>query len=289
MTSKKKEHRKLAAIMFTDMVGYSMLAQKNETLSLDLIDEHRRVLRPLFAKHQGHEIEAVGDAFFVEFTSALEAVRCAVEIQETLHKRNLSLPEQKGIRLRIGLHLGDVVYREKHVHGDGVNIAARIEPLAEAGGICVSEDVARQIQNKISLPIQKLGKGELKNIKVPVDIFRIVLPWEKAHHPLVERFHYMLRQRRTLKYGVLLFLFTLVIYGGAELYFSQFMQEPIKSIAVLPFRNSTEVPEYLADGLTQSLINGLSQLPYLRVISGNSCMSSKSNGQSWDFVKRRFA
>jgi class 3 adenylate cyclase len=198
MTSKKREHRELAAIMFTDMVGYSKLAQKSETLALDLLNEHRRVLRPLFSKHHGHEIETVGDAFFIEFAAALEAVRCAVEIQETLHKRNLSLPEQKGIRLHIGLHLGDVVHREKHVHGDGVNIAARIEPLAEAGGICVSEDVARQIQNKISLPIQKIGKGELKNIKVPVEIFRIVLPWEKPHHPLVVRFLYMIGKRKTL-------------------------------------------------------------------------------------------
>jgi TolB-like protein/Flp pilus assembly protein TadD len=125
--------------------------------------------------------------------------------------------------------------------------------------------------------------GELKNIKVPVEIFRIVLPWEKQHHPLVERFHYMLRQQRTLKYGVAFALLSFVVYGAIELYFSQLAQEPIKSIAVLPFQNSRDVPEYLADGLTQGLINSLSQLPYLRVISGNSVFRYK--GQSTNLAR----
>src|SRR5262249_27348426 len=143
------KQRRLAAIMFTDMVGYSALSQKNEALALELLDEQRHLLRSLFVRHGGREIEAVGDGFFIEFPSALAGAHCAVEIQRTLHERNsVALPERR-FEVRIGLHLGDVVVQGERVHGDGVNIAARIEPLAEPGGICLSEDVARQIQNKI--------------------------------------------------------------------------------------------------------------------------------------------
>src|SRR5438093_9480982 len=138
------ERRRLAAIMFTDMVGYSALAQQNEALCLALLEEHRQLLRLLFARQEGREIKTLGDGFLVEFASALAAVRCAVEIQQSLAERNAREPPGKKVQVRIGIHLGDVVYREADVLGDGVNIAARIEPLAGAGGICVSEGVAHQ-------------------------------------------------------------------------------------------------------------------------------------------------
>jgi adenylate cyclase len=144
--------RKLATIMFTDMVGYSALTQQDEALALELLEEHRQLLRPIFASHSGREIEAIGDGFFVEFPSALDAARCALGIQQTLADRNRTAPQRRWIEVRIGLHLGDVVVRDGRVHGDGVNIAARIEPLATPGGICLSEDVARQIQNKVGHP-----------------------------------------------------------------------------------------------------------------------------------------
>jgi class 3 adenylate cyclase len=172
--------RKLAAIMFTDMVGYSALAQKNEALALDLLDEHRKILRPIFTRHEGREIDTAGDSFFVEFNSAVEATNCAVEIQTVLHERNNTEAEERRILLRIGLHIGDVVYVGDNVHGDGVNIAARMEPLATPGGICISEDVARQIRNKIDHPVIKLGAGKLKNISMPVEIYCIELPWLKS-------------------------------------------------------------------------------------------------------------
>jgi predicted ATPase/class 3 adenylate cyclase len=173
-----KHSRRLVAIMFTDMVGYSALAQKNEALALELLEEHRRLLRPMFPMYDGKEIETAGDAFFVEFASALEAARCAVAIQTILHERNAGVPAERQILLRIGLHIGDVVYMDDHVHGDGVNIAARLEPCAEAGGICLSEDVARQIQNKLDLPLQRHGRRQLKNIDLPMEIYSIVLPWQ---------------------------------------------------------------------------------------------------------------
>src|SRR4030095_4807755 len=114
--------RRLSAIMFTDMVGYSALTQKNEALALDLLSEHREILRPIFIEHGGREIETAGDSFFVEFNSAVEATKCAIEIQKLLYERNKAKPEEKNIRIRIGLHIGDVVYLDGHVHGDGVNI-----------------------------------------------------------------------------------------------------------------------------------------------------------------------
>src|SRR5580765_6808352 len=135
MAKKELQVRKLAAIMFTDMVGYSALTQKNEALALDLLEEHRKILRPFFGKHGGREIDTAGDSFFVEFNSAVEATNCAIEIQTVLHERNKIQSSERQILLRIGLHIGDVVYIDEHVHGDGVNIAARMEPLAQPGGI----------------------------------------------------------------------------------------------------------------------------------------------------------
>ena len=169
--------RRLSAIMFTDMVGYSALTQTNEALALELLHEHRLILRPFFPKYGGREIETAGDSFFVEFDSAVEATQCAIEIQTTLHDRNTHEPAERQISLRIGLHIGDIVYMDEHVHGDGVNIAARMEPLAAPGGICISEDVARQIRNKVPFPVIKLGAEKLKNISMPMDVYCIALPW----------------------------------------------------------------------------------------------------------------
>src|SRR5213596_3068306 len=166
--------------MFTDMVGYTALSQRNEALALELLEEHRRILRSIFPRFNGTEIKTIGDAFLVEFHSALEAAQCARESQRTLAKRNHDVPSDHRIELRIGIHVGDVVHREGDVYGDGVNIASRIEQLAGAGGICVSMDVERQIRNALEARFEKFGSADLKNIKLPMDLFRIVLPWEKG-------------------------------------------------------------------------------------------------------------
>ena len=172
------EERKLAAIMFTDMVGYSALAQRDDKIALELLEEHRRLLRELFPQFHGTEIKTIGDAFLVEFGSALEAAQCAIEIQRTLAKRNHDVTSDRRIELKIGIHIGDVVHRDGDVYGDGVNIASRIEQLAGAGGICVSMDVERQIRNALEARFEKFGSADLKNIKLPMELFRIVLPWE---------------------------------------------------------------------------------------------------------------
>src|SRR5438067_1816895 len=173
------EQRKLAAIMFTDMVGYSALSQRDEKLAQELLEEHRRLLREIFPRFNGTEIKTIGDAFLVEFGSALEAAQCAIEIQRTLAKRNADIAPDRRIELKIGIHIGDVVHRGGDVYGDGVNIASRIEPVAGPGGICVSMDVERQIRNALEARFEKLAPTELKNISVAMDLFRIVLPWER--------------------------------------------------------------------------------------------------------------
>src|ERR1043166_3092207 len=177
--SADKEQRKLAAIMFTDMVGYSALAQSDDKLALELLEEHRELLREIFPRFNGTEIKTIGDGFLVEFNSALEAAQCAIEIQRALSKRNHDVPVERRIEVRIGVHIGDVVHRGGDVYGDGVNIASRIEALAGAGGICVSMDVERQIRNALDARFERLAPTELKNISVPMDLFRIVLPWER--------------------------------------------------------------------------------------------------------------
>src|SRR5215831_3602922 len=177
------EQRKLAAIMFTDMVGYSALSQRDDKLALELLEEHRRSLREIFPRFHGTEIKTIGDAFLVEFQSALEAAQCAIEIQRMLAHRNTDVPPDRRIEVKIGIHIGDVVHRGGDVYGDGVNIASRIEPVADAGGICVSMDVERQIRNAVETRFEKLAPTELKNMSVPMDLFRIVLPWERQAAP----------------------------------------------------------------------------------------------------------
>lgn len=175
MIEEKTEHRKLAAIMFTDIVGYSAMMQKNDYLAIELLEEHRQLLRSIFLNHRGTEKDTAGDAFLVEFDSALNATSCAIEIQEKIHTRNLSVSQEKRIQLRIGIHLGDVVFREDKVFGDGVNIAARIEPLAKPGGICISREVYDIVKHKLDVEVISLGQMDLKNIKDKIDIYEILV------------------------------------------------------------------------------------------------------------------
>jgi class 3 adenylate cyclase/KaiC/GvpD/RAD55 family RecA-like ATPase len=169
--------RRLAAIMFTDMVGYTAMSQKNEPLAVELLEEQRSILRPLFGKHNGQEIDSVGDGFLVEFGSALDAVRCSAEIQETLGHLNENRPSERKILLRIGIHLGDVIHKGNNVIGDAVNVASRIEPLAIPGGICVTRQVYDQVRNKVDLGIVPIGKRQLKNVDLLQEIFAVELPW----------------------------------------------------------------------------------------------------------------
>ncbi|MCX6132890.1 MAG: tetratricopeptide repeat protein [Ignavibacteriales bacterium] len=264
--------------MFTDMVGYSALTQKDEKLALRLLEEHRAIVRPLVTKHGGHEIKTIGDAFLVEFASALAATACAMEIQKTLFERSASKPDSETIRLRIGLHIGDVVYKEHDVFGDGVNIASRIEPLAEPGGICLSEDVARQIQNKIDYSLVRLGKGELKNINLPVDLYRIIRPWEKRRFGFLDRVMFFLARKKPRRIAIALILASVLI-AAILLRPSTPPNGPLptNSVAVLPFVNigTDSRDEYFAEGMTEELISSLSKIRDLNVIARTSVAKFK--------------
>jgi adenylate cyclase len=235
--------RRLAAIMFTDLVGYTSLAQSDEPAALRLLKESEDLVRPLFRIHQGREIKSTGDGVLVEFSSALRAVQCATDIHQRLRQRN----SKKGaapIVLRIGVHLGDVEERGGDIFGDAVNLASRIEPLAPPGGICISGPVFDQVRNKISNRIEKLGPKKLRNIEFATEVYRIVLPWDSSPSTRAES------------------------------------AIPTR-LAVLPLVNISPDPkdEYFADGLTEELTCALSKLRDLRVIARTSVGQYKSTSK----------
>jgi TolB-like protein/class 3 adenylate cyclase/Tfp pilus assembly protein PilF len=288
------EQRKLAAIMFTDMVGYSALSQRDDKLALELLEEHRRLLREIFPRFNGTEIKTIGDAFLVEFNSALEAAQCAIEIQRTLAKRNADASSGRQVELKIGIHIGDVVHRGGDVYGDGVNIASRIEPLAGAGGICVSMDVERQIRNAVETRFEKLATTELKNISVPMELFRIVLPWERKSEVRSQKSEVrragVSSARSTWIWAAAAVLLLVIGIGwwwttrshksiaspAAENSPPQNISE--KSIAVLPFDNLSDDKSnaYFAEGIQDEILTRLSKIAALKVISRTSTQKYKS-------------
>ncbi|HEV2389424.1 MAG TPA: adenylate/guanylate cyclase domain-containing protein [Nitrososphaerales archaeon] len=234
--------RRLAAIMFTDVVDFTSLSQTNEDFALQLLEEHRGVVRPVVARHRGTEVKTIGDAFLVEFGSALEAVRCAVEIQTKMHERNLGLPPERVLLLRIGIHVGDVVHSQGDILGDAVNVSSRIEPLAEPGGVCVSGQAYDYVRNKLGgVPIERLQPVRLKNIKEPMEVYKVVMPWETTG----------LREE---------------------------VEMDRRRVAVLPLKNMSPDPndEYFADGMTEELITALSKVSGLTVIARTSVMQYKT-------------
>ncbi|HEY4283953.1 MAG TPA: adenylate/guanylate cyclase domain-containing protein [Chthoniobacterales bacterium] len=297
MPPEATEQRKLAAIMFTDMVGYSALSQRDDKLALELLEEHRELLREIFPRFHGTEIKTIGDAFLVEFNSALEAAQCAIEIQRTLTKRNSDIAPDRRIELKIGIHIGDVVHRGGDVYGDGVNIASRIEPIAGPGGICVSMDVERQIRNAVETRFEKLAPTELKNISVPMDLFRIVLPWERQAQPAAKseirssKSETARSPRPKIVIGIV--LLAAALSGGAILWYHRGRPAenttpqnpgavttsiPDQSIAVLPFENlsSDKDNAYFAEGIQDEILTHLAKIAALKVISRSSTQKYKS-------------
>jgi len=233
--------------MFTDMVGFSARAQADEAAALSALEVHNALLRPIFVEFHGREIKTVGDAFLVEFASALDAAQCALAVQKALLERNAQVPEAQRFQVRIGLHVGDVVQSEGDVLGDAVNIASRIEPLSEPGGISVTQQVYDQVQNKVNASFARLPPVALKNIRVPMGIYKVVPPWAAPR-----------KEGRMFPSAI-----------GRQL-------------AVLPLANISPDPhdEYFADGLTEELIAVLSQVPGLSVIARTSIIPYKTAPKS---------
>jgi adenylate cyclase len=237
--------------MFTDMVGYTGLTQTNEALAMEVLERHNRMLRPFFSKFNGREVKTIGDSFLVEFESALDATNCAIEVQKFLHDYNVSTRGDWKITLRIGIHLGDVVHSDNDVFGDAVNIASRLQPLADPEGICVSDQVFGQVRNKISSPLLELAPQDLKNVQFHVDVYKVVMPWENP----------------TLKPS---------------------LDSDKNRIAVLPFANMSPDPndEYFADGMTEELIDRLAQLKQLKVIARTSIMAYKKKDKGASVIAK---
>ncbi len=232
--------RRLAAIMFTDIVGFTALAQRDEQLALKSLDVQRKLVRPIFKRFGGREVKTMGDGFLVDFPSALNAVKCAYEIQRESRNLNKSLPEQRRVQLRIGIHLGDMLEAGGDISGDAVNVASRVESLAEPGGVCLSRQVYDHVQNKFEPSLISLGSRSLKNVSKPLEVYRISMPWEDA---------------------------TSVETG----------EHDTRRIAILPFANVSPDPsdEYFSDGMTDELISVLSKIKGLRVVARTSAMRYK--------------
>ena len=176
--SKKSDatpQRELSAIMMTDIVGYSGSMERDEQRAYQMLLEHNNIVRAAIVKYRGREIKTIGDAFLVVFRSANDAVDCAISIQRSLSEFSANKAEADKVMIRIGVHLGEVMVTTNDVYGDGVNIAARIEPLAEPGGICVSGEVYAVVRKKVDLKLERLEGVQLKNIAIAPDIYRIVL------------------------------------------------------------------------------------------------------------------
>ncbi len=178
-------NRRLKAIMFTDIKGYSSMMGQDEARTVKAVLEHREIVRECLARHDGEEHETIGDAFVVLFDSVVNAVRCGADIQAHLAERNSKLPPEEQVWLRIGIHLGDIILQGDGIYGDGVNVAARVQDKAEPGGISITEQVFLQIDGKVDLPIEAQGKVDLKNIRNPPSLYRLKLDGTKAapHDP----------------------------------------------------------------------------------------------------------
>ena len=239
MTEARVE-RRLAAILAADVAGYSRLMGVDEEGTLAALKAFRReIIDPEITEHRGRVVKTTGDGALVEFASAVEAVRCALEIQRAMAGRNANVPDNRRIEFRIGINVGDVIIDEGDIYGDGVNIAARVETLANPGAICLSENAYQQIKGKLALEVSDMGVHQLKNIAQPIRVFSVRLDGTPERPPLAP---------------------------------------PDKpSIAVLPFTNMSGDPEqeYFSDGISEDIITDLSKIAGLMVISRNSCFTYK--------------
>src|SRR5215208_4143710 len=247
--SQDRVDRRLAAILAADVVGYGRLMEADEAGTARVLREHLAAADPLVAEHGGRIVKTTGDGVLIEFPSVVGAVQCAVALQQLMAERNAGVPSERRMEWRVGIHLGDILIEGDDIIGDGVNIAARLEGIAEAGGICISASAHEQVHGKIEAAFADLGEQNLKNIARPVRAYRIHAG--RGSPPLAPA-----------------------------------LPLPDKpSIAALPFQNITGDPEqeYFVDGMVEEIITALSRIRWLLVIARNSSFTYK--GQAVD-VKR---
>ena len=284
--------RKLTAILSADVKGYSRLMGEDEVATVRTLTAYREMMAALIQQHRGRVVDSPGDNLLAEFASVVDAVRCAVEIQEELKARNAELPENRKMEFRIGINLGDVIEEGDRIYGDGVIIAARLEGLAEGGGICISGTAFDQVENKLALGYKYLGEHSVKNIVKPIRLYR-VLTEPGAVTTKVSREK---RAGPRQWHRVALAVVAILILGAAAVAIWHFYLRPAPtpmevasvekmafplpdkpSIAVMPFVNMSEDPkqEYFSDGITEEIITGLSKVPHLFVIARDSTFTYK--------------
>jgi adenylate cyclase len=276
--------RKLTAILSADAVGYSRLMGDDEEATIRTLTEYRDAITALVNKHKGRVVDSPGDNVLAEFASVVDAVRCAVETQRQITERNANLPENRRMLFRIGVNLGDIVDEGDRIYGDGVNIAARLESLAEAGGICISGTAFDHLKGKLEVGYKYFGEQNVKNIKEPVRIYKMLLEPDDAGKIIGEK-KSRSGQRKSTTVAVAAVLILLVgAFSIWNFYFRLSAKEnaatalPEKpSIAVLPFDNLSGDPDqdYLADGITENIITALSKIPEMFVIARNSVFTYK--------------
>jgi adenylate cyclase len=282
--------RKLTAILSADVEGYSRLMGDDEEATVRTITAYREVMATLIQQHNGKVLDSPGDNLLAEFVSVVDAVQCAVAVQKEINARNTELPENRKMRFRIGINLGDVIQEGERIYGDGVNIAARLEGLSEPGGICISKTAFDHIESKLPYGYEFLGDQPVKNIAKPVGAYRVLMEprvtvaGEKVKAPKAP-----LWQRKTVLVGALAVIVAIIGVGVWNIYFRATPIEPASldkmafplpekpSIAVLPFDNLSGDPdqEFIADGMTENIITALSYIPEIFVIARNSTFTYK--------------
>jgi len=282
--------RKLTAILSADVKGYSRLMGDNEAETVRTLTAYRIIMGELIQQHRGRVIDSPGDNILAEFASVVDAVQCSVAVQNEFKARNAELPENRRMVFRIGVNLGDVIEEEGRIYGDGVNIAARLEALAEPGGICISKTAFDHIESKLPLGYQFLGEQTVKNIAKPVGAYKVlmeprVLPVEEKKKTKEGSFW----QRKPVLAGAVAVLIMLIGAAVWNFYLRAPKIEPASkermafplpdkpSIAVLPFANMSGDPgqDFLVDGITENIITALSSVPELFVVARNSTFTFK--------------
>jgi adenylate cyclase len=295
--------RKLAAIFSTDVKGYSRLMGEDEVATIHTLTAYREVMTTLIQQHRGRVVDSPGDNLLAEFASVVEAVQCAVAIQQELKARNAELPPHRRMEFRIGINLGDVIAEGERLYGDRVNIAARLEGLAEAGGLCISGTVYDQVKTRLALDYEDLGVQAVKNIAEPVRVYRVHLE-PRARAPAVRQPQRL--AAKTWWRGALAVVGLVLLLGGGVTVWQRVFRPPASpgvgpakevptlpwpdkpSIAVLPFVNLSGDPaqEYFSDGMTEVLITDLSKVADLFVIARNSVFTYKGKAVKPEQVGR---
>ncbi len=289
MTTEQKVTRKLSAILSADVKGYSLLMTNDEASTIKTLKEYRIIMAEIIKLHSGRVVDAPGDNLLAEFSSAVNAVQCSMEIQKELKERNTDLPDEKRLVFRIGVNIGDVVQDGGSLYGEGVNIAARIEGLADPGGVCISRNTYDHIKNKLKLGYEYIGEHAAKNIKDPVRVYRVLTAPENVGKLLSKKKRTPTKKWLWVAASTIFIL--LIIFIG--LYWKYYYLPALveinpeskmtfdlshgPSIAVLPFDNMSGDPDqdYFSDGLTEAIITGLAGCPRLFVIARNSTFTYK--------------